>query len=217
MCGRFTLTSSDLAALARSWGAEVDAALVAGWRPRYNVAPGDPHLILRASKGVRRLDRAAFGLAGPGGMLLVNARLETAAGRPSFREAWRVRRGAVPADGFLEWEGPAAARRPSLFHLPGGAPLFLAALWGEAPGGGAGFAILTTAANAVVRPLHDRMPLLVPPALLDAWLEGPPPALPLPADDLLAVRPVSPRVNSVANDDPSCLAAPPPEPQGRLL
>jgi putative SOS response-associated peptidase YedK len=217
MCGRFTLTAGDLAALARSWAADVDAAIAAGWRPRYNVAPGDPHLILRASGGARRMERAAFGLAAPSGALLVNARVETAAARPAFRDAWRARRGAVPADGFLEWEGPAAARRPSLFHLPGGAPLLLAALWGEAPGGGLGFAILTTEANAVVRRLHDRMPLVVPPALLGAWLEGPPPTLPATADDLLAVRPVSQRVNSVANDDPACLAPPEPDRQGRLL
>ncbi|GAO03423.1 putative SOS response-associated peptidase yoqW [Anaeromyxobacter sp. PSR-1] len=216
MCGRFTLTVADLAALAREWAAEVDAALAARWRPRFNVAPGDPHPVLRGRGGARRLEPAAFGLAGPGGKLLLNARVEGAADRPAFREAWAGRRAAVPADGFYEWEGPAADRRPSWLHPRAGGTLLLAALWGEAPGGGPAFAILTTAANAEVGRLHDRMPLLVPPALLDAWLAGPPPALPAPGDGVLAVRPVSPRVNSPANDDAACLAAPP-APRQRAL
>lgn len=217
MCGRFTLTTADLAALARAWAAEVDAALAARWRPRFNVAPGDAHPVLRARRGALRLEAAAFGLAGPGGRPLLNARVETAAGRPAFREAWAGRRAAVPADGFYEWEGPASDRRPSWLHPRAGGTLLLAALWGEAPGGGPGFTLLTTAASADVARLHDRMPLLVPPALLDAWLaDGPPPALPAPRAGLLAARPVSPRVNSPANDDAACLA-PPPEPRQRTL
>lgn len=218
MCGRFTLTSDDLLSLAREWAAEVDAALAAGWRPRFNVAPGDRHPVLVASGGRRRLISASFGLAGaPAGgqpALLINARLETASSRPSFRDAWLGRRAAVPADGFFEWEGPAAARRPTWFHLPGGAPMLLAALLGEAPGGGTGFAVLTRPALAPVLALHDRMPVLLPPALLDAWLSGPPPALPDPAGGELVGKPVSPRVNSVENDDPACLE---PERQGKLF
>jgi putative SOS response-associated peptidase YedK len=220
MCGRFTLTAEDLASLAREWAAEVEEAVAAGWRPRFNVAPGDRHPVLVAQGGRRRLISAGFGWRAPGGVaapggLLINARAETAASLPTFREAFRARRAAVPADGFYEWEGPASARRPTWFHT--GGPMLLAALLGEAPAGGPGFVILTTDAREPVRALHDRMPLLLPPALLDAWLQGPPPALPAPVDGALQARPVSPRVNAVEHDDPACLAPPPPPAQGRLF
>ena len=216
MCGRFTLTVDDVAGLAREWGAEVDAALAAAWRPRFNVAPGNAHPVLQQTSGRRTLAPARFGLTGPAG-LVINARAETAASRPTFREAWRARRVAVPIDGFFEWAGPATARRPSWFHRPGSRPFLLAALLGPAPGGGLGFAILTTAARAPVAALHDRMPVIVSGELLGAWLEGAPPALPAPQDGDLAARPVSPRVNTVEHDDPACLAEPAAESQGRLF
>jgi putative SOS response-associated peptidase YedK len=217
VCGRFTLTERDLASLARAWAAEVGAAVAAGWQPRYNVAPGDRHLLLRAGSAGRVLEPATFGLPGPGGALLINARVETAATRPAFREAWRTRRGAVPTDGFYEWEGPAGARRPTWFHPGDARPFLLAALWGEAADGGAGFVILTAAANAEVARLHGRMPLVLPEDRLTAWLAGPPPPVELPRDGLFTPRPVSPRVNAVANDDPECLAPAGPDAQLRLL
>lgn len=207
MCGRFSLTEVDLALLARSWAAEVEAAGAASWRPRYNVAPGDRHLVLTASGGQRRLLPATFGLAGPraASPLLVNARIETASSRPTFREAWQRRRAAVPADGFFEWTGPSSARRPTWFHLRSGMPMLLAALLGRGPGGELGFVVLTTEARAPVRALHHRMPVLIAPSLLDAWLTGEPPALAATAGEELLARPVSDRVNSTANDDPACL------------
>ena len=220
MCGRFTLTVSDIAALARAWGAEVDAALLAGWRPRHNVAPGQRVPLLAGPAGARRLGLATFGLPGPRGGPLLNARSETAAVKPTFRHLLATGRAVVPADGFFEWEGPPSARRPSWFHRPDGAPLLLAALVQEAPGGPA-FAILTTGAVAPVERLHDRMPVILPPALLEAWLApGPPPPLPPAEPGLLEARPVSPRVNSPRPDDPGLLdpvAPPPPPAQGRLL
>lgn len=269
MCGRFTLTTQDVASLAKQWAAEVEEALSAGWRPRFNVAPGDPHPVLVAAPGAagrRRLISARFGWRSGGDAgLLINARAETAATLPTFREAFRARRAAVPADGFFEWEGPPSARRPTWFH-DGGRTLWLAALLSSSPilepsssvagpergagtggfvssspiferrsssagperGGGTGgaasglpseiaFVILTTEARAPVQALHDRMPLLVPPALLAAWLQGPPPALPAPADGGLSSRRVSDRVNSVRNDDASCLEPARPPAQGRLF
>ncbi|HUL60225.1 MAG TPA: SOS response-associated peptidase [Anaeromyxobacteraceae bacterium] len=214
MCGRFTLTVDDVAALARAWAAEVDAAVAAAWRPRYNVAPGDPHLLLRNGAPGRRLERARFGIAGARGRLHLNARIETAPALPAFREAWRERRCAVPADGFFEWEGPEGARRPVWFHRPSGRPLLLAGLFEEREGALA-FAILTTGAAGPVRPIHDRMPVLLPEEGLGAWLAGTGPA---PATDAeLIGRPVSPRVNSVEHDDPACLEPPAPERQLKLL
>jgi putative SOS response-associated peptidase YedK len=216
MCGRFTLTVDDIARLAREWAAEVDEAVLARWRPRFNVAPGDAHPVLAADGGRRRVISAAFGLA-RGSERLVNARVETAGARPTFRDAWRSRRVAVPADGFYEWQGARGERRPTWFHLPGGRPMLLAALLGEAPGGGPGFVILTTEARAPVRALHDRMPVVLPGTLLDAWLEGPTPALPAPLDGQLEGREVSDRVNSVDHDDPACLDAAPAPRQGELF
>jgi putative SOS response-associated peptidase YedK len=217
VCGRFTLTERDLASLARAWAAEVAAAVAEGWRPRYNVAPGDRHVVLRSERGRRTLAAATFGLPGPDGALLVNARLETAAAKPTFRDAFRARRCAVPADGFFEWEGPASARRPTWFHPPSGGPILLAGLWEVSPDGRPGFVILTSPANAEIAPLHGRMPVVLPGEQLGAWLDGPPPALAAPPDGTFAARPVSPRVNAVANDDRECLAPREPEPQLRLL
>jgi len=218
MCGRFTLTAPDLAALAKEWAAELDAALAGRWRPRFNVAPGNEHPVLMVSGGCRRLVAATFGMAGEReGQLFINARVESAARRPAFRQAFASRRAAVLADGFFEWEGPPSARRPTWFHLRSGRPMLLAALLGPAPGGGTGFAVLTTGAGPPVRALHDRMPVLLPPALLEAWLSGSPPPLPGPAGEELAARPVSARINSVENDDPDCLAPRQPDRQGNLF
>jgi putative SOS response-associated peptidase YedK len=223
MCGRFTLTERDLVRLARALGAEVDPALAGAWRPRFNVAPGQQALLVRAlppARGERgaglRLEGGRFGLGGSPGPLRFNARAETAAERRPFRAAWESRRCAVPADGFYEWGGGAEARRPTWFHDPARRPLLLAGLWGEEEGGALAFAILTTAARGPVAALHDRMPVLLPPGGLRAWLEGGAP----PGAELalgLAAREVSPRVNAVANDDEACLEAPAPARQLRLV
>lgn len=213
MCGRFTLTEKDLVRLARALGAAVEPALAAAWRPRFNVAPGQQALLLRDAGGLR-VEGARFGLGGGATPLRFNARVETAAERPAFRAAWATRRCVVPADGFYEWEGAARARRPIWFHDPAGRPLLLAALF-EDEGGGLAFSILTTPARGAVAALHDRMPVLVPPHGLRDWLGGgaaPPPG----PDDALAARPVSARVNAVANDDEACLE-PPRERQLELL
>ena len=215
MCGRFTLTERDLAKLARGFLADLNPALAAEWHPRYNVAPGSAHLLLRDAGGTLRLERARFGF-GAREQLRINARVETAAERRTFREAWTSRRCAIPADGFYEWGGPARDRRPTWFHDPAGRPLLLAGLWGEAHGGALAFAILTTAANEPVAALHDRMPVLLPEGGLAPWLAGGDP--PGPArEGALVGRPVSARVNGIAHDDAACLEPPPPERQLRLL
>jgi putative SOS response-associated peptidase YedK len=218
MCGRFSLTVSDIGALARAWGAEVEAALLAGWKPRYNVAPGNLVPLLWGPAGRRRLVAATFGLPAAGGGLHINARAETAGRRPAFRQAMLTGRAVVPADGFYEWEGPPAARRPTWFHRADGAPLLLAAVAEPGLDGRPAFAILTTAAIAPVARLHDRMPVVLPPDRLEAWLSpGPPPPLPAPSEVALIGRPLSPRVNSPAHDDPECLAPREEPAQRRLL
>jgi putative SOS response-associated peptidase YedK len=218
MCGRFSLTLADLAALAREWAADLDVLLAAQWRPRFNVAPGQPHPLLREVAGRRVMVPATFGLAGPRGSLLPNARSETAAERRTFAGPLREGRCAVPVDGFYEWEGPPSARTPSWFHRQDGAPLLLAAVAAPAPDGRLGFSILTTDAIEPVARLHDRMPVILPPDRVAAWLAaGAAPPLPPPAPGLLVARPLSPRVNSIAHDDPECLEPPKAEGQLRLL
>ena len=217
MCGRFTLTTADVEALARELAAELDRARAVPWRPRYNVAPSDLHWVVVSTAGRRLLLPARFGLGAPGHPPRINARAESADRLPSFRRLFREGRCLVPADGFFEWIGPLGARRPLWFHRPGGGLLLLAGLCQEQPEGLA-FAILTTPANAAVSRAHDRMPAVLSPQAAAAWLERPNPALLAPAPDgWLAATEVSPRVNSPENDDPACLEPAAPDRQGSLF
>jgi putative SOS response-associated peptidase YedK len=148
----------------------------------------------------------------------VNARVETAASRPTFADAWRRGRCVVPADGFYEWAGPAQARRPHFVHAADAGLLFLAGLFlggpEREPDHGLHFCILTRAADPVVAAVHDRMPVVLSRAALGPWLDGAPPG-PTP-DRALVVRAVGPAVNDPRFDDPSCLAPAPPDPQRSL-
>jgi putative SOS response-associated peptidase YedK len=240
MCGRFTLTTSR-EVLASTFG--LDPGLVPELAPRFNAAPGqDVATLWQPPDGGRELRLRRWGLV-PGwardpriGSRLVNARAESAAQRPAFREALRLRRCAVPADGFYEWAPGATSRGPRRpFHiaLPDRSPFAIAGLferWRDERGEWLETcALLTVDANERLRPLHDRMPAILVPRDLDAWLD---PAQHDPARlrALLApwagaglvLRPVSRRVNRPEHDDPACLAPPEPDPgaagaQGRLF
>ena len=199
--------------------------------PRYNAAPGQTLPVVRRGRQPTRKREAAalrWGLvpawspAPTTPTLLINARAESAAEKPAFREALRHRRCAVPADGFYEWKRTAHGPMPWLFEHATGGLLLLAGLWERWAGPGVepleSFAVLTTAPNALVAPLHDRMPALIPAAALDEWLDAdtPPARLaqllaPCP-ESWLRARAVNPRLNNVANDDASCLTPPPPTP-----
>ncbi len=155
--------------------------------------------------------------------LLINARSETVATRPAFREALKRRRCLVLADGFFEWSRHGAVRQPYYLTINGGEPFAMAGLWerwqpparSDEPAREVleTFAIITTAANEVLAPLHDRMPVILEPDFYDDWLNpllsdthGLQPLLrPFPAFRMFA-RAVSPRVNSIRHDDPECLA-----------
>ncbi|HJZ85128.1 MAG TPA: SOS response-associated peptidase [Polyangia bacterium] len=215
MCGRFTLTVPDLDLLAELLGVPADPALAERYRPRYNVAPSDAHLIVAGEKGGRRLVSATWGL---GAQLRINARSETARERPTFQRAFARGRCVVPADGFFEWSGPEKARRPLWYRRVDGGLLLMAGLFEPGPAG-LRFTILTTPANQLVAQVHDRMPALLAPAQIDAWLHARSAAeaqkLLRPApEDMLQVTAVSRRLNAVANDDPACLE-PDPEPPRR--
>jgi putative SOS response-associated peptidase YedK len=223
MCGRFSLFTapSDLA----EW---LGLPEVPDLPPRYNVAPNQPVAAVRAGPGGgRELVRLRWGLvppwsADPGaGPLLINARAETAADKPAFRAALRARRCLLPASGFYEWvRGKAGKKQPIHFRLRDGRPFAFAALWErwQAPGGPAveSCAILTTVANELVRPVHDRMPVILDPAGYCPWLDPAvrdPAALaawlrPFPAEAMTA-SPVNTWVNNPRNEGPAGLAPPP--------
>jgi putative SOS response-associated peptidase YedK len=211
-----TLTVASLAELAIGLEAEIDPALREGWRPRYNVAPSQPHPILRVVEAGRRLlVPAEWGLVTRvAGERLINARAETVRSRAAFRDAFAARRCVVPADGFYEWRGARGEREPVWFHAPDGAPLWLAGLYDEPVAAGAGapaeprtrFTIVTTAARGAVAEVHDRMPLILARGALARWLRGPAPDGLLRASEVpLAARAASRRVNSPDNDDARCL------------
>lgn len=225
MCGRMTITLSQ----------ELAAAILAGiripeWRaPRYNVAPTQPVPALLnddpATVAWLRWDLRAPGTGAP----LINARSESLAEKPTFREAYARRRCLVIADGFFEWpqHGGRRDRGPYYFQLRDEPLMMFAGIWARVatPSGDPALAcaILTTAANDLLRPLHDRMPVIIPPAHRNRWLD-PREVAPGQLDDLFApypavamtARPVSPRVNNVRHDDPACLEAPRPDPQASL-
>jgi putative SOS response-associated peptidase YedK len=146
---------------------------------------------------------------------MINARSETAAQKPSFRVPFRRGRCLVPADGFFEWRNEGGRKVPFWIHMEDRGPFTLAGLWDrwEGPEGEAleTFTILTTESNELLRPIHDRMPVIVAPEARARWLdpglslqELPALLRPFPARTL-AVREVSTRANSPRNDDPSIL------------
>jgi putative SOS response-associated peptidase YedK len=224
MCGRFTLTSTP-EELARRFGLS-EAPRCA---PRYNVAPGQDVLAVRrgAESAAPRAGPLRWGLVPPWaegpevGARMINARAETVATKPAFRDAFRARRCIVPADGFYEWADRGGFTQPYWIGPRDGRLLGIAALWERwrSPAGDAleSCALLTTAARGPVSELHDRMPAILAPAEYACWLDpaGDPADLAdllrPPADDALAFHPVGTRVNRVEVDDPSC-AAPVPEP-----
>jgi putative SOS response-associated peptidase YedK len=219
MCGRASLTTPDWETIRALLDAAPDAGEAAAWRPRYNVAPTQLHPILRLVGGERRLARASWGLPPVDHRPVINARAETLAARPLFREALAGRRCVVPVDGFFEWQG----EQPYWYHRPDGALFLLAGLWEAGPPGADGvarprFVVITTAPNALVAPVHDRMPAVLPPGCIADWLARPAVEHLGPApDDALVATPVSPRVSSPRHDDARLLEPVRPRQQLSLL
>lgn len=205
MCGRMTMTRDDLGDVAEELGAVVDEGTRLAYRPRYNVAPTDLHVVL---SGDRRIVPAKWGLPRPeGGAPLINARAETVPFRSSFREAFVKRRCVVLADGFYEWRREAGRKQPFWIHPHDGGLLLLAGLFETDPADGRPhFVVITTPPNALVGHIHDRMPAVLTRSEADAWLAGPARHVLHPAPEgMLVATPVSSRVNGVRNDDPACL------------
>jgi putative SOS response-associated peptidase YedK len=217
MCGRFML-SSPPAAVAERFGLPEPPDLFG----RYNVAPTQLVAVVGdGPKHGRRLALFRWGLVpawspeGPTGPPLINARAETVATKPTFRELLRHRRCLIPADGFYEWAKAGGKKLPYLFRLRGCGPFAFAGLWDvwEGPNGKVpSCCVITTTANELVAPLHDRMPVVLPPDQFGLWLDravtDPAALLPLlvpyPAD-LMTATAVNPRVNNARNEGPECV------------
>lgn len=225
MCGRYALTSPG-AVVADALGLAGADAAAFGSRPRYNIAPGQTAPIVRFDGGRCEVVAARWGFVpswakepSPSAPM-INARSETAAVKPTFRAAFRSCRCLVPADGFYEWRGRRGGRRqPYWIRLAREGVFAMAGLWAVWRGAErppvVSFAILTTEANDLLRPLHDRMPVILLPGAYRRWLEAGEADASSLADllrpyDAGAMRadPVGTWVNDPRHDDPSCLASP---------
>ncbi|MGM0604505.1 MAG: SOS response-associated peptidase [Halobacteriota archaeon] len=213
MCGRTTLTVPGSVLADR-----FDATLSEGWTPRYNITPGQDHPAI-VDETPRSIDTLRWGLVphwadDPAiGNRLINARAETVDEKPAFERPFRERRCLVVADGFYEWHSQPGGDQPYRIVREDGDPFAMAGLWDRwTDSDGAAtrsLTVVTTTANDVVEPIHDRMPVILPSGVERDWLT----ASPTEAKSMLepidpsAIRayPVSRRVNSPANDDPSLI------------
>jgi putative SOS response-associated peptidase YedK len=221
MCGRFLqLSSRD--ELARLFGFET-ADDVPDLFPRYNVAPTQPVAAVRLDDGRRAFAALKWGLIPSWAKdakiaySCINARAETVAEKPAFRAAFKARRCLVPASGWYEWQATGAKQKqPYHFRPRDGRPFAFAGLWerwrgqGEAPVETC--TIITTEANAVSRPVHDRMPVVLSPGDFAAWLDPRTAAMNLAAllrpcpDEEVVAEPVGRYVSNPRHEGPLCLA-----------
>ncbi len=217
MCGRFTLTIE---------GQEIEARfgvyVPMGYKPRYNIAPTQGILAL-LNEGGRRLENLRWGLVPSWakdpkiGNKLINARAETLFEKPSFRDAVKKHRCLIIADGFYEWRQTSQGGRvPVYVRLKSKGPFGFAGLWDvwSSPDGETlrTCTIVTTEPNELLRPIHDRMPVIVPKELEELWLDS---SFQFRDELERALRPyraeelelfdVSSLVNSPAHDGPECI------------
>ncbi len=220
MCGRF-VQSSEPETYAEAF--HVDRTVTEKIPPSYNVAPTDPVYAVAEHDGERLLGSFRWGLIPfwakdrKIAARNINARAETVADKPAFRDSFATRRCLIPADGFYEWQKKPKGKLPHYIYPPEGTPLALAGLWAswrdrETDERVRSCTIITTRPNQRLAELHDRMPVVLPESVWDQWLaEGEAGAdrlraLLVPApDDSLAFHPVSTLVNKVANNLPECI------------
>ncbi len=218
MCGRFSLTT-DTKKLAEAFAEFSPPKEVT---PRYNIAPTQPVAVV-ANTGQNKVDFFVWGLI-PGwakdptiGNRMINARSETLAEKPSFRAAYRRRRCLVLADGFYEWrKNSDKSKTPMYIQLESREPFAFAGLWEQwfSPDGGEVLSctIITTEPNALMRSIHNRMPVILPRSAYGQWLDPAeqapqrlqPLLVPFPAEEMTAY-PVSTFVNNPRNEAPQCV------------
>jgi putative SOS response-associated peptidase YedK len=221
MCGRF-VSSSTSDEIAQYFDAE--PAPEAAIAPSWNVAPTNDIFVVLEDGGVRRVASHHWGLVPfwaktPAiGSKMINARAEGLADKSAFKHAFRKRRCLIPVDGFYEWRKVPGqkVKQPYFIARPDGEPLAFAGLWEEWRGPERdgeerlrSASIITTTPNELMATIHDRMPVILPPAAWDRWLD---PAdadldalgkLLVPAPpEVLQLRPVSTEVNNVRNQGP---------------
>lgn len=233
MCGRYSLKPVDPAVLRARF--PIGESLAAE-PPHFNITPGSDVLAVTTDReGKPRGERLRWGLV-PNwakdtrtGFKMINARAETLAERPAYRSAFERFRCLIPADGFYEWQQLAGESRKQPFHITtaeGGLFAF-AGLWSTwhrgQPEELRSCTIITTAANAAVAPIHDRMPVILPREAEALWLAHDTPTAELeqllhglPAAQIV-IRPVGPAVNDARYDGPECLFDPPPPAQETLF
>ncbi|MDG2380689.1 MAG: SOS response-associated peptidase [Pirellulaceae bacterium] len=219
MCGRFSL-HSRLNLLLQQFALEAGPELA----PRYNIAPTQSTPVVRVAtaQSPRQLVALRWGLVpfwakevGIGSRM-INARAETLASKPSFRNAFKKRRCLVPTDGYFEWKKAGKTKQPFYIRKTDQTPFAMAGLWESWHTGKEdaveSFTIITTQANDAMASIHDRMPVIVAPDNYEMWID---PEFkgqasleailqPYEPEDL-TVTPVSTIVNSPRNDDPECV------------
>ncbi len=220
MCGRFALRLPP-----KSMAEQFDIDEPLDFAPRYNIAPTQPVLALRGRPGHE--SKKEFGFFHWGlipfwakdpsiGYRLINARSETAAEKPSFREAFKYRRCLISADGFYEWQKLREQKRPFFFHMKENREFAFAGLWEHwsGPDGSEieSCAILTTDANALMAPVHNRMPVIIAPEDYELWLfadmrkkDDLTKLLSPFAEESMEAFPVTARVNNPRNEGPACV------------
>jgi len=219
MCGRFALTVGP----AELKDAFPDFNFPMQFNPRYNIAPTQPVLVI-PNDGTGLADFYVWGLIPSWakdstiGNRMINARAETLAEKPSYRGPLKYHRCIIPATGFFEWQAQTAGKPkiPHLIRLKSGQPFVFAGLWEDwhSPDGSniKSCTIITTQPNELMAPIHNRMPVILPPDAYAQWLDNSPhqaaDLLPLlasyPAEEMVAY-PISTLVNSPFNDRPEIL------------
>jgi putative SOS response-associated peptidase YedK len=221
MCGRYKLARRKQI-LAEHFLADWDEL---EWHPRYNIAPTQPVPIVRQNPKTpnRQISLASWGLIpswskdSSNAAKMINARSETAATLPAFRDAMKSRRCLVPADGFYEWAKRGKMKQPYCFEVEDGNLFAFAGTWDDwkKPTGGVieTCSILTTTANALTSSIHDRMPVIIHSSDYELWLDPGTEDVTVISDflkpydhQLMRCYPVSDRINRVANDDDQCSA-----------
>ena len=220
MCGRF-VQAQDPATYADFFGAAPVENLETA-APSWNVAPTDRVYAVAEHEGERRLGRFRWGLIpfwakerGIGSRH-INARAETVASKAAFRESFAARRCLIPADGFFEWQKRPKGKLPHYVFRSDGDPLALAGLWAswrdpDTEERVVSCTIITTEPNALVAPIHDRMPVILPAESWERWLDREfddavaLQAMLAPSVEEMAAHPVSTLVNSVRNNLPDCI------------
>lgn len=194
------------------------------WEPRYNIAPGQQVPVIRQhpERPERIFSRVKWGLIpfwakdAAIGYKMINARAETAAAKPAFRDALKKRRCLIVADGFYEWKKlDGKTKQPFCFTMANDALFAFAGIWDRWNNPEGKFvetcSILTTVPNRLLQDVHDRMPVILSPDAYDTWLDPGLNDVATVADllkpfdsNLMKRYSVSTRVNSPKNDDPSC-------------